>query len=153
MLLALHFVNIFAAALVGAGQFYVLMVIVPVKRALPSRLSVQTHVAMLGHQTDRYMKPSGIVSGLTGLALLVVMPRHTLATIAPLVVGLAGTLGVVITSRYFNVRTNLKMEGWSLDALPENYPEVRDTWDRVHGIRTACGLVALAGYLVSGLAS
>jgi len=59
------------------------------------------------------------------------------------------TLGVVITSRYFNVRTNRAMAGWSLEALPADYPAIRARWDRVHSIRTCFGALGLAGYLTS----
>jgi hypothetical protein len=148
---ALRFVNVFAAAIVGGGLVAILLVVVPVKRTLPARQSVEIHLAMLGHQIDRYMKPSGILSGLTGLALLGLLPEHTLARVVPLVLGLLGTVGVVITSRYFNVRSNRAMAGWNLDALPPGYPEWRDRWDRIHAIRTSCGLVALASYLLSAL--
>jgi hypothetical protein len=151
LLPALHFVNVFAAAIVGGGQFVVLMVIVPVKRALPPRVAVQIHLAMLGHQIDRFMKPCALTSAIFALAILILLPEHTLSNVVPLVIGLLGTSGVVITSRYFNVRTNLEMEGWSLDALPADYEKRRNQWDRVHAIRTTCGLTAFAAYLLSAL--
>jgi Domain of unknown function (DUF1772) len=151
LLPALHFVNVFAAAIVGGGQFVILMVIVPVKRVLPPRLAVQIHLAMLGHQIDRFMKPCALTSAIFAIALLFLSPQLKPSTVAPLVIGLLGTAGVVITSRYFNVRTNREMEGWSLDALPADYEKRRNQWDRVHAIRTSCGLTAFAAYLVSAL--
>ena len=147
----LTFVNVFAAALVAGGQTAVLMVIVPVKRRWPVRASVELHLAMLGHQIDRYMKPSGIVSGLTALAILALLPARTPAVVATMVLGMLGTLGVIITSRFFNVRANRSMESWSLDALPPDYDAFRDRWDRVHTIRTGCGALGLAGYLTSAI--
>jgi hypothetical protein len=148
---AVTFVNIFAAALVCGGQVAVLMVIVPVKRRLPTRGSVELHLAMLGHQIDRYMKPSGIVSGVTALTILALLPARPLSVVLPLLLGFLGTTGVVITSRFFNVRANRSMEDWSLDALPADYPAFRDRWDRVHTIRTCSGALGLAGYLTSAL--
>jgi hypothetical protein len=68
-------------------------VIVPVKRALAPRLSVEIHSAMLGHQADRYLKPTHILAGLLALVLLVLLPEHTPASVAPLLVGFAGTVG------------------------------------------------------------
>jgi hypothetical protein len=149
LLNVLVFVNVFAAALVAGGQVAVLMVIVPVKRRLPARASVELHLAMLGHQIDRYMRPSGIVSGLTAFAILALLPARPPAVVVPILLGLVGTLGVVITSRYFNVRTNRAMAGWSLEALPADYPAIRARWDRVHSIRTCFGALGLAGYLTS----
>jgi uncharacterized membrane protein len=151
LITALRFVNIIATAIVAGGQFYVLNVIVPVKRTVSARMSVQLHLAILGRQTDRYMKPTGIVSVVSALALIALSRGHRPGSIVLLVIGLLGMLGVVITSRYFNVPANREMAGWSLDALPEDYGQWRNRWDRVHRIRTACGLVALAGFVGSAL--
>jgi hypothetical protein len=148
---ALTFVNVFAAALVAGGQVAVLLVIVPVKRVMPTRASVELHIAMLGHQIDRYMRPSGIVSGLLALVLLALVPARTPRVVAPLVLGILGTAGVVITSRFFNVRANRSMQDWSLDALPADYPAFRDRWDRVHAIRTCCGVLGFTGYLMGAI--
>lgn len=149
---ALHFINLFAAALVAGGQVYVYQVIIPVKRAFDARTSVAMHNAMLGHQTDRYMKPSGIVSALTAVAILLLGRGELPAlTVVSMLIGFLGTLGVVITSRFHNVRTNAMMEKWSLDAIPADYPEVRARWDRVHAIRAACGVIAFVGYVIGAL--
>ena len=106
---------------------------------------------MLGHLTDRYMKPSGTISGLCAFALLALVPAHDAVSLVLLVVGLVGMLGVVITSRYINVPTNREMATWSLDALPADYEQRRNRWDRVHAVRTGNGLLALAGFLASAL--
>jgi hypothetical protein len=151
LLHALTFVNVFSAALVAGGQICVLLVIVPIKRRWPVRPSVELHLAMLGHQIDRYMKPSGILSGLTALAILALLPVRPPAVVGAMALGLLGTLGVVITSRFFNVRANRSMESWNLDALPADYDAFRDRWDRVHAIRTGCGALGLAGYLVGAM--
>ena len=148
---AVTFVNVFAAALVAGGQTCVLMVIVPVKRRWAARPSVELHIAMLGHQIDRYMKPSGIVSGLTAILILALVPARTAAVVTPMVLGMIGTLGVVVTSRYFNVIANRSMLAWNLDALPADYPAFRDRWDRVHFIRTWFGALGLAGYLTGAI--
>ena len=147
----LTFVNVCAAALVGGGQVCVLMVIVPVKRRWPPRTSAELHLAMLGHQIDRYMKPSGIVSGLTAVAILALLPTRTAAVVAAMVLGMLGTLGVIITSRFFNVRANRSMESWDLDAIPVDYAAFRARWDRVHFIRTWFGMLGLAGYLLGAM--
>jgi hypothetical protein len=96
------------------------------------------------------MKPSGIVSFLTALALVLMQPMPAAAW-ASLLVGMTGTIGVISTSRFFNVRTNAVMMGWSLDAIPDDYPKIRDTWDRVHTIRATCGVTAFCGYALAAL--
>src|SRR5438445_13753792 len=64
---ALHFINIFSAAVVAGGQIYVLLVVIPTKRRFPPELSLQMHNAMLGHLTDRFKKPSGKISAITAI--------------------------------------------------------------------------------------
>jgi len=150
---AIHFVNILATAAIAGGQFFALMVIVPTKRRFPIPVSVQVHQAMLGHQTDFYMKPAGIIS-LAMVALLVLADRHGLSTAAMVFLALevVGVAGVIVTSRYFNVKTNAVVEGWSLDAIPANYPEIRAGWDKVHTIRTSFGILCLVGAALACLA-
>lgn len=145
----LQFINLFSAALVAGGQVAVLLVIIPVKRAWPTELSVKLHVAMLGHQIDRYMKPSGIISIVAAALLLVLRHMVPPVSIAFTLVGMVGTLGVIITSRYFNVKTNAMMDTWSLDDIPADYPSIRDRWDRVHTIRASCGVLAFSAYAIA----
>src|SRR5206468_12511206 len=103
----------------------------------------------------RFMKPSGIVSGLSAITLVGLRLIGTLefstASTALCLLGLAGTAGVVITSRFFNVRTNRVMADWSLDAIPEDYPEIRRRWDLVHTIRASCGVLAFSSYAIAAL--
>jgi Domain of unknown function (DUF1772) len=106
---------------------------------------------MLCGQPDRFMKPAGIVAGLSGLVLLGLMRSYAPRAIVPLVIGLLGTLGVVSLSHFFNVKTNALIQSWSPETVPPNYPEVRNTWDRIHTMRTVAGLVAFVGYLTSAL--
>jgi len=147
----LHFVNVLSAALVAGGQVYVFMVIIPTKREFPTRFSVEMHNAMLGHRTDGYMKPAGLTSAFSALLILLLSRDLTTAPLVFLTLGLAGTAGVIITSRYFNLPTNHMMAAWSLDQIPANYPEIRQRWDLVHTIRASCGLLALVCYLLGSL--
>lgn len=154
----IQFVNLFAAALVAGGQVCVLLVIVPTKRQFPTRMSVEVHNAMLGHQIDYYMKPSGITSLLTAIAIVLLgLPAVGWISLPAISIvfyclGMLGTLGVVICSRYFNVKTNAMMAKWELDSIPGNYPEVRRKWDLVHTIRASCGVTAFTGYVLATLA-
>jgi hypothetical protein len=143
---ALNFINILSTAVIAGGQFFALLVIVPTKRRFPIPVSVQVHNAMLGHQTDFFMKPAGLISILLAVLLFVTnYERLPIVAVVFLVLELVGVAGVIVTSRYFNVRTNAMMLTWSLDAIPANYPEVRATWDKVHTIRTCFGILCLVG--------
>ena len=145
LLLLLHFVNIVAAAVLAGGQLCVLLVIVPTKRKFATPTSVEVHNAMLGHQIDGYMKPTGIIGALAATSILVLSFENlSHAAIAFIGVELMAFLGVLITSRFFNVKTNAMMADWSLDAIPGDYAKIRARWDRVHAIRTCCGCLVLA---------
>ena len=160
VLIILRFVNLFAAAVVAGGQIYVFRVVMPVKKNFDDRSSIQMHNAMLGHQTDHYMKPAGIISFLTALALVAlalvamavagVTPLPTISIVL-LCIGMLGTTGVALLSRYRNVPTNAMMLTWSLDDIPQNYHEVRARWDLVHTFRVICGVTAFTFYLLATL--
>jgi hypothetical protein len=138
--------------LVAGGQVFAMMVVIPTKRAFSDRVSVEVHNAMLGHQTDYYMKPAAIVSFIAAVALVVIQYGQ----LTPLAVvfsgiGMLGTVGVALLSRYFNVPTNAMMLTWSLDDIPKNYPEIRRRWDVVHTFRAGCGVLAFTGYFLTVL--
>jgi hypothetical protein len=112
---------------------------------------------MLGHQTDHYMKPAGLVSGLTA-AVIVLLAAFGVLFLPPLsmaftILGIFGTLGVALLSRYFNVPTNARMLDWSLNDIPADYPAIRARWDLVHTLRVTCGAAALVFYLLAALSA
>ena len=37
----------------------------------------------------------------------------------------------------------------ALDAIPADYPAVRQWWDLIHTIRTSCGVLAFTSYLIA----
>ena len=104
--LGLHFVSVFSAMLVAGGQFFAVMVIIPTKRAFSERVSVEVHNAMLGHQTDIYMKPAAIVSFVASLILVVTQSQLPPLALVFSGIGMVGTVGVALLSRFFNVPTN-----------------------------------------------
>jgi hypothetical protein len=66
-----------------------------------------------------------------------------------LCIGILGTTGVALLSRYFNVPTNARMLTWSLDDIPADYHQVRAQWDLVHTFRVTCGVTAFTCYLLA----
>jgi len=117
-------------------------------------MSVQVHNAMLGQQIDRFLKPTGIATLITALVIVALglldAVRISAASIVLTCLGIAGTVGIVVTSRYFNVRTNRAMAEWSLSEIPADYGRIRRRWDSVHRVRTSAGLLALTAYLLAG---
>lgn len=148
----LRFVNVSTAALMSGGQLLVLMVIVPVKREWTIPLSVRVHQAMLHTLPDRYLLPSGIVSGITAVAILVIHRDLNALIVVLYLAGLLGSVGVAVTSERFNKPMNRIILGWTEADIPPTYPEMRDRWDRVHAVRTLSGLLALVCYLIAALA-
>jgi Domain of unknown function (DUF1772) len=147
----LRFVNIFCGAILAGGQFLVLFGAVPVKKRLPPRAAVELHQEMLHTQVDRFLMPSQMISSVCAI-LLLAFRRQTSSAARPFyVLGLAGGVGVAVTSERFNKPTNRIILEWSLDKIPENYRQIADRWDRVHAIRTLCGVGSLACYIVAGL--
>jgi uncharacterized membrane protein len=151
----LRFLNIFSMTLLAGGTVMALMAIVPAKRDFPAAISIQVHNAMLHKRPDQIQKPLGTVAGLSALGILGVhfFWGHNLrkASLLFTVIGLAALLGVIIASECFNIPINLMMQDWGPDSVPENYPEIRDQWDRVHFIRTTCALLGSGCFLIAGL--
>ena len=156
LILALYFISIFGAALVAGGQILIRMVIVPVKHRWPTGMSVQLHQATLDYLPDRYLKPSCLIAGITALlGSTILLVQHNLSgwSLVWTILGLVGMVGVIITSRYFNVRTNKIIKTWSSDKVPENYPQIRDRWDRIHTIRASFGTLMLISFIIVGLSA
>ena len=102
------------------------------------------------------MKPSGITSGLT--AILSFCYRDSLvepaaSTVAFYCMGLGAQPAWLFCRGTSTCGPIAMMAKWSLDAIPDNYPEIRRRWDLVHTIRASCGVLGLTGYLLAALAS
>ena len=155
LVFVLRLINLIAAAIVMGGQTYVFRAVMPVKRRLDTRKSVELHNALLGHPSDHYLKPSGLVSLLSALAIVILslsgyhpLPLHSVLFMC---LGMLGTFVIAVLSRYFNVPTNADMLTWDLDNIPANYPQVRARWDLVHTGRVTCGTTAFVSYLIGAL--
>jgi hypothetical protein len=149
---ALRFVNLFAAGLLGGGLVMVLLGIIPTLRTFPASVDHRMHLTF-DPLADRFMPASGIVAGLTAIALLAIDSDRTALGVAGHAAGLVGSIGIAGLSEIYLRPTNRRFRALQSDALPADYPSQRETWNRVHGIRTALGLLALGGYLVATLAA
>lgn len=139
-------INIVTAAVVAGGQIRVLLVTIPGLRQFSPEMSLQIQQTMLGDEADPYMPISTMASGFTAVILLL-FDRD--AGRKSRVLGLAGTLGVVVTSLAFHGKMNRQMRAWKAETPPPAYAAVRRQWDRMHAVRTACGTVALACYVIA----
>jgi hypothetical protein len=155
----LQVINLFAAGIVAGGLVLAWKLIVGGLRELSQVTQVRVHQGMLFLTPDRFMQPCGLVAAATAIAILVLQWQAGLLTASPLliasiafmVLGLLGNLGVMITSRYFGTRINAIIATWSLDAIPPEYLAMRKKWDTTHFIRMSCGITAFLGYLLGML--
>jgi hypothetical protein len=155
----LRVINIYTAAVVAGGLVMAWKLIVFGLKELDQVTQVRVHQGMLFLTPDRFMQPCGLVAGVTAIAILVLQIQGDLLSGSALLVvsalfmvlGLLGNVGVVVTSRYFGTRINAIIATWSLDAIPPEYPAMRQKWDKTHFTRMCCGLVALLGYVLGFL--
>jgi len=149
---AVRFVNVFAAALTAGAWAVVMLIIMPARRLLSDGAAVRFH-QVTTPLFDRYLAPVPIVAAVFGLLALVIDSDVTsvagLATIA----GLICTAGAGIVYVRFNRPANRMIDGWSADAVPPEYPEVRERWESAHRIRTLLGALALGLFLAAAIAS
>ena len=148
----LRFVNLFAAGLLGGGLVMVLLGIIPTLRTFSAELDHRTHLTF-DPLADRFMPASGIIAGLTAIALLIVDADRTALSVSGYGAGLVGSVGIAVLSEVYLRPTNRRFRGLHSGDLPADYPLQRETWNRMHGVRTALGLLALGGYLVAALAA
>ncbi len=147
----LDFISIFSAAIAAGGQVFVFMVILPLRRRWSPGKSVQLHREMLIELPDRYLRPLSIVSGIAAIITLLLQPNFKkLSTIFTLA-GLASTVAVFITAKLVNFPINDMLLNLPDEAVPSNYPQIQERWNKGHTIRTASGVLALINYTLAAL--
>ncbi|MBZ5566723.1 MAG: DUF1772 domain-containing protein [Acidobacteriia bacterium] len=146
-----RFVNIFCAAITAGGLVMVLMGVYPAMRTFEPKMTARIHQA-IDLLPDSYMRPSTILSGVCGVLILVLHGARTPLILAYYVIGILGTLGIIVTSEFFNVRINAVVKSWAQkDYVAPEYPAMLDRWHRFHIVRTSSSLLALTCYLVAEL--
>jgi hypothetical protein len=147
LVIALQDLGVFSAGLVGAGQIFVLFVVIRTLRAMRPLDSLHLHQAMLSTDyPDAYIQPAGILAFVLGAVLLIIEPRTTanvIFTILPMV----AVACIVVLTRTNNRPINRKLGTWT-DADVERYPPERERWDRSHALRATCGTIAFVSYIL-----
>ena len=159
----LRVINILSAALTAGGLVMVLMALYPAiflplwwpfsKRVFKPKVVAEFHRS-IDLLPDFYMRPSTVISGLTALVIIVLLiARHGLTsfTAASMIIGLIATMGVVVTSEFFNIPINRIVHGWGDDAPPPEYGKMLAKWGFFHLVRTLSSLVALVCYTIAGV--
>jgi hypothetical protein len=146
----LKFVNVTSTAIVAGGQLFALRVIIPAMRDLPPQASAPLHQAMLVDLPHKYLGPIGMLSAISAIGILVWERTLPPLAVALLLLGLVAWLAVAIPS-IINRRVNIKIADLSADDVSAQYPQMRQTWERLHVVRTAASLFVLSCYVASGL--
>lgn len=150
MLEVLRFVNIFCAGIAAGTFVMVLVALIPLVRGLQPADGLRVHQT-IDPLIDRYNPAAVAVAALAAVIILVLDRNLSSAASLLYSVGLLGNLGVAIMSLGFNMRINRLMGNWSLSDVPAEYSALRERWNRFHAIRTTCGLLALACYILATL--
>jgi uncharacterized membrane protein len=127
------------------------MAVYPAMKTFEPKITAQIHRA-IDLLPDAYMRPSTITSGLSALLILILHHDLTAFITTFTVIGLIGTLGIVFTSEFFNVRINRVVHSWKDDYVAPEYPQMLARWGRFHVVRTSSSVLALVCYIISGLA-
>jgi len=150
--LGLRAVNVLGSGLAAGGQLTVLLAIVPVARMWPAERSIDLHRETLTHRPDRFLRPVSAASVACGILSQVVERRRSRTSVAWQLAGFGGMLGVLVLSERFEFPTNrMLLDLPSPEAVPDDYPRIRKTWDRIHALRAASGLTAAVCYTLSAL--
>ncbi len=141
-----RFLSVFASGIAAGTLVAVLAGVVPVLRSLPSPEALRVK-RLLDPFIDRYQPPTVALAAVSAVVLLVhgLTSSETVFT----AIGLAGSIGVGVTSVSVNMRINRAMGAWPPDTVPPEFEELLDRWIRFHGVRTLASVVALAGFVLA----
>jgi hypothetical protein len=146
----LRFVTILGAALSAGGLVMVHVVVEPILRTFPLDQSVLLHQVWDG-PPHHYMRPAMISAGIAGILILILGPG-LVSTMGLLTLGgIAGALGVFLTSELGNVPINKKIGHWTLDSIPPNYAQIRARWRLYNGIRMTSAMTGLLCFITAAL--
>ena len=146
-----RFVNLLLAALVAG----ILVAVWLLERAL-HELSGATYTAVhqpMARTFGTAMPLLVIPAAASGLAVLLLLARAARTRAgAAVACGVLCSVVVALVSALGDVPINRAVLGWSIQAPPADWAQIRDRWVAWHGLRTACAIAALCCYLVGALA-
>lgn len=143
-------IEIICAGVTAGGLVMVARVLVLILRRYPPSTSLQLHREVDRH-CDRYLRPSTAISGLAAVSTMFLQDGVRRQSTVLTLVGVAGTLGVVVTSEFFNIPINRRFSTWTAEPVPADYGRLRRQWDWFNLMRTVLSLVALTCYTIAGL--
>jgi uncharacterized membrane protein len=141
-----RFLSAFASGIAAGTLVAVFAGIVPVLRRLPPSEALRVK-RMFDPLIDRYQPQTVVLAAVSAVVILLhdLTSSETVFT----VVGLAGSIGVGLTSVLVNLPINRAMAAWPPDTVPPEFEPMLARWMRFHTIRMLSGVVALAGFVLA----
>jgi hypothetical protein len=150
----LRSMNIVGAGLVAGAQVFVMLALIPAMKGWPSTTSARLHRDAMITAPETYLRPSAATSMVTAVLLMLLQRNHkTLPGIFNLA-GLAAQLVNTFISARWEWPINNEILTWSSDSEipPENYEEMRETWDQMHFWRLLGSVAAFVCFALAGVA-
>jgi len=142
---------IIAAAVAAGIQVSGLYGQIPAVRGVPEPLALVTK-QHADHSVDRLAPWAVSLCPPTGIALLVIGSSSRAAEVLT-IAALVCCAGLVIPTMVVNVPINLRMRGWSPDAVPPEFAAEHERWVRSHRVRTVASALGLACYVAAAVAA
>lgn len=141
-----RFLSAFASGIAAGTLVAVFAGVIPVLRRLEPSEALRVK-RLLDPFIDRYQPATVVLAAVSAVVILL----HSLTTSETIftVLGLAGSIGVGVTSVAVNMPINRAMGTWSPDAVPPDFEPLLARWIRFHGVRTLAAVIALAGFVLA----
>jgi hypothetical protein len=148
---SLRAVNLISAGIQTGGQIFCLMAVIPAMRRWPLDMSVRVHQDALTYRPENYLRPAAILEIVTAVAILFLHHRSPTASTGLTALGLAGQLANGFISARWEWPINTEVNSWGDDPVAEKYPQMRETWDTKHVMRTAASVFALTCFALAAV--
>lgn len=142
-------VNVLATGILAGGFVMVLTSLVPARRELPASTAVQLY-QITNPRINRYVPQTAITAAASALVLLVWRRGTTSISTIFTLLGFLCSIGVGVISVFGHGPINRTIASWSPSAVPAEFPQLRERWDRLHMLRTAVGVLALICSITAG---
>ena len=145
-----QFLEIVLTAVLACGWFYEWMGFMRASISLPGPVYIQVRQALAG----TFMKqiPRISIAAVVSQSIATLSARRRRSPSFGLsLLGLVCLVAACISTLRVNVPINRQMDTWSSGALPSNWTELRDRWNRYHTFRTILSMLSFACQVLAAL--
>src|SRR5689334_8192882 len=115
----MRFISVFTSGVTEGILVAVLIAVTPAMLGLPDAMALRFK-QRFDPLVDRINPPFVALAAISAVLVLIMADLSSTATVFA-AVGIAGGLGVAVTSLGFNLRINREMASWPADAPPEAF--------------------------------